>query len=294
MPNDPEISVIIPHRNNVRFLGEALQSVYAQKYRPAEIIIVDDASGKTEKEFLHKLIEEAELPLEVIFLSNNKGSGAARNAGIKKARGTYLAFLDADDLWHPDHLENFVKAWRLHENLPFYSAQTRVFSGHPEMMQPSKNPVFLRENYFKAALKNPLIVNSSSVIVKKEMLEETGGFNENIRVFEDIDLWIRLGDRNPLVYTNTLSVFYRKPVVSGGSRRLEAYRNPRLSAVFSHHLAHAKTEEKRRWIHLNIFGWWMRFVKAGRKAPQDIKKLMDSRYLPPAKKWFYEIFKWFF
>src|SRR5436305_2891507 len=97
----PKISVVIPAYNSAETIAEALRSVLAQKFREHEIIVVNDGSPDKDK------FERAIRPLleDIIYIrQRNSGAGAARNLGIEHARGEIIAFLDADDIWLPDHL----------------------------------------------------------------------------------------------------------------------------------------------------------------------------------------------
>jgi len=100
MTNNSSVSVIIPVYNGERFLREAIQSVLDQTYRPSELIVVDDGSDDQSAQ-----IAKSFGPLVELLSQPNRGPGEARNAGIRKASGEFLAFLDADDIWLKDKLE---------------------------------------------------------------------------------------------------------------------------------------------------------------------------------------------
>ena len=105
---DPLVSCVVPVHNGERYLGEALDSIAAQTHRPIEIIVVDDGStdGSAAVAGRH--------PAAVrLHAQPNAGPAAARNRGLRDARGEYLAFLDADDLWHPEKLECQMARFRI-------------------------------------------------------------------------------------------------------------------------------------------------------------------------------------
>jgi len=109
MQDKPLVSVIIPAYNRAKTLQRAIESVLAQSYQNFEIIIVDDAStdltAETIKDFL--------TPKTRYFKhKNNKGPGAARNTGIKKSKGKFIAFLDSDDQWLPEKLEKQIEIFK--------------------------------------------------------------------------------------------------------------------------------------------------------------------------------------
>ena len=95
------VSVIIPAYNSESTITRALQSVTAQTRAPKEIIVVDDASTDNTREIAANFASTSSIPLRVITQSSNGGPSAARNTGWDAASGDYIAFLDADDQWHP-------------------------------------------------------------------------------------------------------------------------------------------------------------------------------------------------
>jgi len=99
------VSVIVPTRNRPETLGEALQSIAAQTYSPIEVVVVNDG-GRDVQDVISRY--SSKCSLNYIPLENNKGRSAARNIAIRAARGHYVAYLDDDDLFFPDHLETLV------------------------------------------------------------------------------------------------------------------------------------------------------------------------------------------
>ena len=97
-----KISVLIPYFKNIHTIERTLLSVTKQTYKPYEVLLINDASPDWEE--AKKLISTIDLPLKVISHDVNKNGAAARNTGIQLAQGDWIAFLDADDEWYPDHL----------------------------------------------------------------------------------------------------------------------------------------------------------------------------------------------
>ncbi len=122
MPGNNLISVVIPHKNRSDLLEQALQSVFAQTYQPHEIIVVDDASYQEQKETIRNFKIKNGWNFNWIELPSTGGPSVARNEGIKHASGDFIAFLDADDLWSPQHLSFFARAFEKHKNIEFYSS----------------------------------------------------------------------------------------------------------------------------------------------------------------------------
>ena len=101
------VSAIIPTYNSVNYISEAINSVLNQTYKNCEIIVVDDGSTDNTRKTVENYIRKYPHKIKY-FYQENKGPSAARNKGIKEARGNYIAFLDSDDLWLPDKLEKQI------------------------------------------------------------------------------------------------------------------------------------------------------------------------------------------
>ena len=113
----PLVSVIIPTFNSAQFIAEAIQSVQKQTYANWEIIVVDDCSTDGTLALISDLIT-IDNRIQLFQLAVNSGTGVARNLGLEKAKGKYIAFLDADDLWKPHKLEKQLEWMHAHQ-LPF-------------------------------------------------------------------------------------------------------------------------------------------------------------------------------
>jgi len=186
----PAVSVIIPAYNAAGFISETLQSVFAQTYRDFEIIVVNDGSPDTAaleavlRPFADRLVY---LPQE------NRGVSAARNTGIRAARGRYVAFLDSDDLWEPEFLAAQMGMLERDPSLDLVYADGLIFgdtreSGRTFMeLFPSQGEVS-----FESLLLRRCTPLTSTVVVRREAVLEVGAFDESIRTSEDHDLWLRL------------------------------------------------------------------------------------------------------
>ena len=204
--NNPLISVIIPAYNAEEFIAETLDSVLIQNYRPIEVIIINDGSTDRTAEIIkdYQLIKNSkfynsdEINLVYIF-QENAGQSKARNAGIRAAKGKYIAFLDADDLWTPIKLERQMKYLESNSEISLVFGDMMIFDkegilvdsafkkyGYPEC---DKNGRVL--NAFENLLDQNFI-SVGTVLLKKNCLEVSGYFDESIRYAEDYDLWLRI------------------------------------------------------------------------------------------------------
>ena len=171
------ISVVIPAYNAASFIATAIDSVLVQTAQPVEIIVVDDGSRDSTAEAVSRYGAPVRL-----LVQKNMGPGAARNHGVRVARGEWIAFLDADDSWLPTKLE---------QQLPFIAGE-RVGIVH------SRNASHwcLRQNRpidFETLWKKNAIVLSTA-LVRRQALEEVGGFSERRELdgVEDYNLWLRI------------------------------------------------------------------------------------------------------
>jgi teichuronic acid biosynthesis glycosyltransferase TuaG len=205
---NPLISVVIPTYNHAKFLKEALDSVLAQTYTNYEIIIVNNFSEDNTIE----VAESYKNPLIHLYNFRNNGViAASRNYGIKQAKGEYIAFLDSDDVWKPNKLEEQIKYFNENSDLLLVSSNGIYF---PKMFK--KQVLYIHNNIsptFRELLSRNYVGNSS-VLMKKCVVDMIGYLDEKIelRAIEDYDFWLRVlkgKDKSILVLKNLL-VKYRK------------------------------------------------------------------------------------
>jgi glycosyltransferase involved in cell wall biosynthesis len=181
----PLVTVIIPTFNRGYCLAETISSVLDQTFINFELIVVDDRSTDNTLEVIDQF-----QGIRLIRLQKNYGVSYARNRGLEQALGDWVAFLDSDDLWVKGKLQAQVK-WI--ENQPncyaVYTDEIWIRNGV------RVNPMNKHHKYSGDIFQNCLplcIVSPSSVLLKAEMLNEVGGFDESMPVCEDYDLWLRI------------------------------------------------------------------------------------------------------
>lgn len=189
-----KVSVIIPTYNRADLISETITSALQQTLKDKEVVIVDDGSTDNTSEVVREFQDR------VIYIRQpNSGPAKARNTGIRMAKGRLIAFLDSDDLWLPDKLELQYHAFQQNPNQGLIYTDVMWFS-NGEIIVPT-----LREKYqfhtgevFEKLLFDNWIA-TSSVLVRKDCLEEAGGFDEDPQIMfvEDWNLWIRLARRHP-------------------------------------------------------------------------------------------------
>jgi len=176
------ISVIIPVYNTEKYLGKAIESVLQQEENPLEIIIIDDGSTDTSVVVAQQFGDK----IKLLEQETNKGCGAARNRGVKHAKGDYLAFLDADDLWTEGKLEN-----QLHylENNP----ETDMIFGNVEQFVSPELPDE-NKNKLRDELKTMPGYVAGTLLIRKESFLKVGWFDEKLELGEFIDWFSRAKD----------------------------------------------------------------------------------------------------
>ena len=189
----PRVSIIIPAYNVAQFISETLDSVFAQTFDDYEVIIVNDGSPDT-VELERVLTPNLE---KICYLKQeNRGAGAARNAGLRAARGKYVAFLDADDVWLPNYLEKQVNFIESDGNYDLVYCNALLIGDSPWAgktymdRDPSDGPVTL-----EALLGERCMVITSGAVARRESIMAVGLFDETLPNSQDFDLWVRLARR---------------------------------------------------------------------------------------------------
>jgi Glycosyl transferase family 2 len=190
----PVVSVIIPTFNRWPLVGEAVESVFAQSYSDVELIVVDDGSTDETQQELAKFRSRLRL-----LVKARGGVAAARNFGVSRAAGRYVAFLDSDDLWRPKKLE--MQTAFMEKDPAVQICQTEeIWLRHGVRVNPRSRHQKPSGDIFIASLQLCL-VSPSAVMMTKELFWRFGGFDERFPVCEDYDLWLRIAveHRVPLI-----------------------------------------------------------------------------------------------
>jgi glycosyltransferase involved in cell wall biosynthesis len=203
-----KVTVIIPTYNAAGFLQECVESVLKQTYSNFEIIVVDDGSTDNTREVLAPYISQN---LIKYYYQQNQGQGRARNLAIRNSSGEFVAFLDADDLWaSPQKLEKQIALLRNNERIGLVYSDAIYFGDTWEKQKQAsrklreyekrKAEYFRHGDTYKSLLKFNYIV-TSSVVVRRSVLEKTGVFWIQVRFCEDIHLWLRIAQISDIDYS---------------------------------------------------------------------------------------------
>lgn len=284
----PLVSVIIPTYNYARFVREAVDSALAQTYRPIEIIVVDDGSKDNTREVM---LAYAGNPLVHYIRQENKGLPGARNTGIRAAKGKYIALLDADDVWEPLKLEHQVGFYEQHpeaaivatEAYEFRNDHHRDHGGTRSVASPEHTAVSMPgagapgssalPAYTEYTLRDLMEFSAfrpSSVMMRRDLCEAVGLFDEQFRYVEDLDMWARMTTQGR-VYRLNLPLLGARQHPAVQSMHIQPhieYHHRVLDKLFATlpelraHPEWRRLAEARLYVHLS----WMRYCAGDRWA----------------------------
>jgi glycosyltransferase involved in cell wall biosynthesis len=286
-PAPPKASVVIPTYNRRDLLDRAIASVRAQTMSDFEIIVVDDGSTDGTLDLLAGLAVE-EPRLRWLRNDRSQGPAGARNAGIARAEADIVAFLDSDDRWLPHKLEASLELfatrqstgflatnyWRIGE-LPMPELGTAymlrhldrwttlpVFARHVNQLQLTRRPSDIErfDVLLFALIAGCAWPHTSSVLVRRRLVENVGGFPEQLQRCEDLELWLRLAERAGLVtFAEPLAEYYADGVASKQGARYEADDEQRYGDVTrenSDHIAFVRRLASGRDLTPELWACW--------------------------------------
>ncbi|WP_200977035.1 glycosyltransferase family A protein [Echinicola sp. 20G] len=254
-------SVIIPLYNKAPYICRAIDSVLQQSFKDFEVIVVNDGSTDGGAEMVtHKFQDQIQ-----VLHQSNKGVSVARNAGIAEASGVYIAFLDADDYWHPAYLAVVDSIIQLHPEIGLIGTK---YDAHKLNFSMPIRSRFVND-YWKEAIKNTLFFTSATVM-KKTFFENQPGFDQKLKLGEDIDVWLRaymyFGTG---IYIDHKLVFYNQSDLQAATSKSYALDETLMPKLFSNQyetLAQEMNLQTRRgfynfrerWVLFNLFSFFKR------------------------------------
>lgn len=194
------VSVVIPLFNAEKTIVECIESVLSQDYQNVEVIVVDDGSTDDSIDHIRPFGERIRT-----YRIENQGPAAARNYGVSKARGHWIAFLDSDDVWDPHKLSAQLQA--IGERKWCYTDCVFLGGVNHGLSNSNFSTLYEGDVLTRLALNNFIV--TSSVVIEKEVLIANGGFDESLSSVEDWELWLRIAAVEPISYLNRPLVTYR-------------------------------------------------------------------------------------
>jgi glycosyltransferase involved in cell wall biosynthesis len=244
----PLVSAIIPTYNRAHIIGEAVESALAQTYPNLEVIVVDDGSKDDTLARLQKFGDKIR-----VISQANAGPAAARNRGMEAARGEFIAFLDSDDIWLPEKTErqvdllqragasvpcclsNILMKWKAGDRLSFDIAWLK-----PE----AEEGVWLNAD---EVLATRMVLFNQGIMIRRDVLQKIGGFDEKIRYLEDVEYPLRLSLEGPWAFIRTPLVVWRESMTNSvykNSLKEELCTSECMVQVYEWHLARVEKQAK--------------------------------------------------
>ena len=298
MTNNPAqksvlFSIIIPLYNKENEIAKTINSVLEQKFSNYEIIIVNDGSTDNSLNMLDKFNDKR---IKIINRKNG-GVSSARNTGILAAKGLYVAFLDADDIWLPDYLCEINSLIDKYDNCYIFGTNYTL-SSLP--FNQKSNTVYrhtIVSNYFELAMHVPFL-HTSAVVVKRDCFDNEIKFNEKLTHGEDLDLWSRLFKKYKSIgYSNRKLVYYNRSAQESACSKIP---EPKKQFAFHLKLKGIKGTIEYRynlhqitafsWLYLKHYKIYYLFVMLSKHKrfipqiiPELLKQIINNKYKKVSK-----------
>lgn len=198
----PVVSVVMPCYNGEAFLAAAVESVLGQTFRDFELIVIDDGSTDRSADILAGYGERIR-----VIRQRNRGVSAARNAGIEAARGDFIAFLDSDDWWEPDFLDQMVKAMDDPRTAIAYCGWQNVGVGEGKPYVP---PDYEGPDKMHHLLRFASLWPIHAILIRRSLMPPGVPFNPAYPACEDYDLWLRIASFHRIQLVPRVLAYYRK------------------------------------------------------------------------------------
>lgn len=276
----PRFSVIVPLFNKENYIKETLESVLQQTYTAFEIIIVDD--GSTDKSAA--IVKEFQNDRIKYFYQENLGASQARNKAIMLASGEYLALLDADDLWYPNHLQVIKRLILNFPNEKIFATGIHIqdrYGAHAakyDLVKPGEQVL----DFFKNSLAAP-ILSGSTTVFHHSIPKEIGYFDKEILSNQDTDYWIRIGLKHNIVFTPSPTATYVYAPESLSNASFDFNRKTDFSKF--DHIA-INHPDLARFISYNRLAAYLNCVLVkDKKNAQFLKNKINKKYLNKLQRW---------
>jgi glycosyltransferase involved in cell wall biosynthesis len=207
-PDKPAISVLMTVYNGSRFLREAVDSILNQTFRDFELICVDDGSTDESAAILSEFARrDARIK---IITQQNTGVTASLNIGLRAARGEFIARMDADDISLPQRFEKQIAYLQSHPDCVLVGSQVLMVDPDAMPIYPKRDTSYDHEQILDALLDKGWPIVHPSVMIRAQVMRSIGGYDEQYRVVQDHDLFLRLADHGRLVNLREILLLYRQ------------------------------------------------------------------------------------
>ena len=299
------ISVIIPLYNKEKSIASTLQSVCEQTYTDYEVVIVNDGStddsANVVKDFIARIDDRCIDNRWTLVNKPNGGVCSARNIGIEEAKGEYVALLDGDDIWDKEYLAEQVKMLRdfpeaVMWGINFAEMNEGKLVRRLETALPDRYRGYV-EHYFQMPGRISDLFCSSSVVIRREVFDKVGMFDERIKYAEDSDMWFRIIATHRVAFYDRYMVFYQWDAENRALKReiklkyflpyyVDKYQNPlyKSNSVFYVWINRWASQQLKRYYFHN---------PAQRAEAIEATRKLDYSVLPIKYRLYYKTPYWF-
>ncbi|HKB44999.1 MAG TPA: glycosyltransferase [Chitinophagaceae bacterium] len=269
------VSICMPAYNSSTFIGETLDSIRRQTYQNWELIIADDASTDGTKEIVEEFGRQVTQKVSYVRNKKNLGVAATRNVAAGNSNGQWLALMDSDDLWHPDHLHTLVSTSiacpdcdLIHSAANVFDSQTgkiifRQFLADETIKQ---FPVSLFDGSYN--------VQTCSAMISRKLYESTGGSDDNFKYSDDLELWFRCARIGfKFAFTGKETCYYRKHPGGLSSHPLQMILD--TARVYDMNADWEMIPKKTRFKHASLA--WLSVARMARRKNMALAKDSLSR-----------------
>ncbi|MBP0903651.1 glycosyltransferase family 2 protein [Mariniflexile gromovii] len=285
MDKKPFFSVVIPLYNKEDYIEDTLKSVFAQTFSDFEVIIINDGCTDKTMDIVHHFKD----PRLKIFNQLNAGLSIARNNGIKKATTDYIAFIDGDDLWGSNHLQQLYDLIKLYPNKGLYSTgytiqKSKKTSHRAQFNDLPKNFKGVVPNFFKHSLQH-CVAWVGSICIPTKVLEEMDYFDPEIFSEQDTDLYIKMALNNyEFVLDDTsASAVHNKTMSNNLSNYKFKTKIPKL--LFSYKASELENHHLKKYMDSNRFSTIVFFkLSSNKELERQLKKDIEVKNLTPLQR----------
>lgn len=209
----PLVSVIIPAYNAAKFIAKTIESVLSQTYKNIEVLVIDDGSQDATAEIVRSIAQKDSRV--VLLQQENSGVAAARNLGIDKSKGEFIAPIDADDIWYPQNLEKQVQCILQAEPSVGLVYSWSVDINEQDKLTGDFRSAKIEGNVFTTLLCHNFLGNASSTLIRRSCVEKIGGYNTQLKAqdaqgCEDWDFYLRIAEHYQFKVVPEFFIGYRK------------------------------------------------------------------------------------
>lgn len=254
-------SIIIPLYNKEKFLKSTLESVFQQTFTDYEIIIVND--GSTDKSI--EIIESFQNIKIKVYNQKNQGVSSARNLGIENSTAEYCCFLDADDIWKPNHLESLFQLIQKYPDAGLYCNRYEILISKNKKIKTKfdfeESFKGYLNDFFKSSYIDRVALTSATCIPKKTYYK-LGGFDTKISSGEDLDYWIRIGINSKVAISNQVTLLYNF-IIENNSLSKTNIKKKSLPDLEKYHLEEKENPSLKRFLDLYRIEYALHFHICG-------------------------------